>query len=176
MANYVQKAKAALIGSFQDIAADADKQAAVNGNIFSRTVEKSFGNATAGTAITESNFYEARRGGIVRSATIIAPINVAQDAANIATVLLQKRTITAGVAGAAVTIATFSTITVTGFALTAFVPFSVPLTAANVVFGANDVLTYSITKGGTGVALTAATSEISISVDIEEDGTGAGGP
>lgn len=176
MANYVEKAKSALIGSFQDIPSDADKAAAVNGNLFSKTIEKSFANATAGTAVTESMFYETRRGGIVRTITLNAPVAVAQDAANIATILVQKRTITAGVAGAPVTIASTSTITVTGFAMTAFVPLVMVLVAAATVVGPNDVITYSVTKGGTGVALTAATSEFTISLDFEENGFGAGGP
>ena len=175
MANYVEKAKSALIGSFQELTA-AEQAAYVNGNISSKTISRAFANATAGTAVTETVLEDVRRGGIVRSVTITAPIAVAQDAANIATILVQKRTITAGVAGAAVTIATISTITVTGTALVAFVPFSVPLTAANTVVGPTDVLTYSVTKGGTGVALTAATSEFLISVDFEENGFGAGGP
>lgn len=176
MANYVQKAKAALFGSLQDITLDSEKRAFVNGNLCSILFEKAVANATAGTAITESLLAEPRRGGIVKSAHVVAPINVAQDAANIATILVQKRTITGGVAGAAATIATISTVTVTGTALTAFVPFALPITAANAVLGPNDVITYSVTKGGTGVALSAATSEFLVSVDFEEDGFGEAGP
>lgn len=175
MANYVEQGKSALIGSFQNMAA-ADSASLVNGNLFSRTISRAFANATAGTAVTESAFEDVRRGGIVRSVVVVAPIAVTADAANIATILVQKRTITAGVAGAAVTIATISTITVTGVSLVAFVPLVVPITAANAVVGATDVLTYSVTKGGTGVALTAATSEFLISLDYEENGSGAGGP
>lgn len=176
MANYVEKAKSALIGSFQDIPLDADKQAVVNGNLFSRLYEKSFANGTAGTAVTESLLAEPRRGGYVRSITLTAPINVAQAAADIATILVQKRTITAGVAGAPVTIATISTITVTGTAFTAFVPYTMVLVAAATNVGPTDVITYSVTKGASGVALSAATSEFLISLDFEESGFGAGGP
>lgn len=175
MPNYVEKAKSAIAGSLSELTS-SEQAAYVNGNLSSRTYEKAIANATAGTAVTESILIEPRRGGIVRSVNVIAPIGVAQDAANIATILVQKRTISGGAAGAPVTIATISTITVTGAAFVAFVPFSVPLTAANTTYGANDVITYSITKGGTGVALSAATSEFTISIDVEENGSGAGGP
>jgi len=177
MANYVEQAKSAIMGSLMQLT-DAQRQAYVNGNISSRTISRAFANATAGTAVTESAFEDVRRGGIVRSVTITAPIAVAVDATNNATILVQKRTISGGAAGAAATIATVATTTagVGAGGLVAFVPFSVPLTAANVVVGPDDVLTYSVTKGGTGVALTAATSEFLISVDFEENGFGAGGP
>ena len=142
--------------------------AAIDGLLSKRTYSYDVANATAATAVTESVIAHVRRGGIVRNISLNAPIAVAQDAANIATFTIAKRT----GAGAAQTIASISTVTVTGVALVAFVPLEIAksfFTAANVVLADGDVLTLAIAKGGTGVALSAATSTLNVSVDVEED-------
>lgn len=121
--------------------------------------------ATAGTAVTETIMGHVRRAGIVKSVTITTPIAVTEAAANTATFTISKRT--AG--GAASTIATGQTITTTGIgSFTAFLPKSISLTAANVVLAAGDVLTIAISKQSSGVALTAATSYVHVSVDVLE--------
>lgn len=157
----IEKLKANLAGGEQAL---TDPATAING-LFTRTYSESAANSVAATAVTESILEDVRRAGIVKTVTVTAPIAVTGDPTNNAVITVSKRTIAAGAAGSAVTIATFTTTA----NLVAFVPFVVPLTAANVLVGAADVLTYSIAKGGTGVALTAATSFVKISVDVEEN-------
>lgn len=122
--------------------------------------------ATAATAVTETVVAHVRRAGILKSVTIATPIAVATHATNIATFTVSKRT----AAGAAVTVATGSTVTGTSGLgnFVAFVPKVIPLTNANVGVAPGDVLTLSVAKGGTGVALTAATSTFHASVDVLE--------
>lgn len=125
-------------------------------------------NGTAGTAVTESVIDHLRRPGLVKSITLTAPIAVTADNTNNATITVAKRT----GSGAAQTIATIATSTTGTNNLVAFVPFTIPasaFTAANTQLAAGDVLTVAIGKGGTGVALSAATSFFTVSVDIEEN-------
>lgn len=119
--------------------------------------------ATAGTAVTETVHWVAPYACKVVNAKISAPIGVAQAAANIATFNLARRT-----AGAAsVAIGSIHTTTTTGVALTAFVPQALTLTAANCTLAAGDVLTFAIVKGSSGVAVTAATSYLDLTVLVE---------
>ena len=125
-------------------------------------------NGTAATAVTESLIENLRRSGIVRSITLTAPAAVTADATNNAVITIAKRT----GSGAAQTIAAVTTNSAGTGSLVAFVPFVVPqsaFTAANVQLAANDVLTIAIAKGGSGVALSAATSFFTVSVDVEEN-------
>lgn len=158
----VEKIKSATVGAYSSLAPDA-----VLGT-FRRTYSESVINSVAGTAVTESVLEDVRRAGLIKSVALVAPIAVTADATNNATISVWKRTITAGVAGAATLIASgVTTVGGTG-TLAAFVPVELVLTAANTSVGASDVLTFGIAKGGTGVALTAATSAVKISVDVED--------
>lgn len=159
----VQLYKAAVRGANTQISG-----AAIDGVVSKRTFSVSVANATAGTAVTESLVEHIRRGGIVRSISLTAPIAVTLDPTNNAAITVSKRT----GAGAPAVIATISTIAAGTGSLVAFVPFAIPaaaFTAANTVVADGDVITFAIAKGGTGVALTAATSFFTISVDLEED-------
>lgn len=167
----VQRFKKALIGANTELSGTpAGTYSNLAGVLSKRTYSALIANATAGTGVTESVLEHVRRDGIVRSITLIAPIAVAVDGTNNATITVSKRT----AAGAAATIATIPT-TAAGIGaggFVAFVPFEVTaaqFTAANTQLAAGDVLTVAIAKGGSGVALTAATSFFTVSVDVEEN-------
>lgn len=123
--------------------------------------------ATAGTAVTETvhaNITETSA--TVKKIMLSAPIAVTANGTNFATVTVSKRT----GAGGAVTLGTFAT---SATSMVAFVPIVLTpgsgLTAANLKLTAGDVITVAIAKSGTGVALTAATSNFNVSVLIAED-------
>jgi hypothetical protein len=123
--------------------------------------------ATAGTAVTETVMAHVQRASRPIAVTISTPIAVTASDSNYATFTIAKRT----AAGSAVTLATIFTKTGgssgTGN-LAAFVPYVLPLTYANFDIAAGDVLTVAISKTGSGVALTAATSYVNVTVDVEE--------
>ena len=121
--------------------------------------------ATAGTAVTETVLFQAARPGIVKRCTFAAPIAVTAHDTTYATMTVSKRT----GSGAATVIATQTT-KITGGSgnLTAFVPITLTLTASAAAIAADDVVTILISKASTGVALTAATSYASFTVDVEE--------
>jgi hypothetical protein len=131
-----------------------------------RIISKLFQDAaTAGTAITETVFCRVPGACRVVSVYVSAPIAVTAAAANIATFNLAKRT--AGAASTAV--ATGSTVTAgTPGTLTAFAPAALTITAANAELAAGDALTFAVVKGASGVALTAATSYLEVTVELED--------
>lgn len=97
----------------------------------------------------------------VISAQWVGSANVVGNDVNNATILLRRRD---GVGGGAVTIASFTTDVASG-GFTAFQPKSIgPL--ANVVLAAGSILTFEITKVGTGVAIPPGL--LSVIVDIDE--------
>lgn len=153
--------KNALLGANPTITSDPNDLL----RLFRRTYALPIANGTAATAVTESAIDRVHGPGLVRTITLMAPILVTGDNTNNAVVTVAKRT--AG--GAAVVIAAFTT-NVAGGNIAAFVPFEVPSTAftpANTQLLANDVLTVAIAKGGSGVALSAATSFFTVSVNVE---------
>lgn len=126
--------------------------------------------ATAGTAWTETFVWRNDTGGSVKvvSAHAVTPIAVTANGSNYASFLAYQRT-SAGASQA--TIATFATDTVATDDMVAHAPKEMTLTNANVVVPAGGVITAAVTKTGTGVALTAATSEASIILVVEPVGT-----
>lgn len=131
---------------------------------------------TAGTAWTESPVFSVDMASVqfpITGITIIAveamfPIAVTANNSNYATLLLQQR-VAAGTGN--VTVATNTTQIsdgVFGANIVAFKPYLMTLTAANVVLAAGSMLTMSVSKTGTGVALAAATSEGCLTIVYEE--------
>jgi hypothetical protein len=135
---------------------------------------------TAGTAQTETAFASLESSPAqwkVISATLMVPVAITANGSNLASIFLNKRTITAGAAGAAVVVASLTTNTtdpVLGTNAAAFVGYAMTLsaTAANLLLSATattfDVMTANVTKTGTGVAIAAATSQAYIDVLVQE--------
>lgn len=129
---------------------------------------------TAGTAQTETPVGRCdanlSTGWTVLEASVVLPISVTANNSNYATFTLNKRTS----GGAAVVVAQSTTqITdpVFGSNATAFVayPTALSATAANLLLAAGtDVLTFAVSKTGTGVALAAATSQGWVDVVVQE--------
>lgn len=122
--------------------------------------------ATAGTAVTETVIGSAVDAGKVTYINITAPIAVTGHATNNATITVSKRT----AAGSAVIIGTYTTTLVSPVnTMVAFVPRPVTLatTAGYTSLAAGDVVTVLISKGSSGVALTAATSYFNVEVGVE---------
>lgn len=122
--------------------------------------------ATAGTAFTKSLIWRNDTGvdQKVISAEAAAPIAVTANATNYASFIVTKLD-SAGANGA--TVGTFATDTVTTDDMVAHVPKALTLTDANVVVPAGSILVGEVTKTASGVALTAATSRASITVELE---------
>ena len=119
--------------------------------------------ATAGTAHTETFVWQNDTGAdmYVTAANVVVPIAVASNGSNYASFFLYRRTS----AGASQT--TIGTVDTSATSLVAFAPQALTLTAANVLVANGSVLTCAITKTGTGVALTAATSQARIEITLE---------
>lgn len=120
--------------------------------------------ATAGTAVTETVVLVAPYALKVVSAKMAAPIAVTASDSTYATVTVSTRS----GAGGASTVAVMTTKTSGSGgsgSLVAFVP--VAMTVTTTILAAGDVLTLSIAKASTGVALTAATSYFAVEIVIE---------
>jgi hypothetical protein len=150
-------------GVFSSAATDAQKARAdhvFNGRYAAENYSDA---ATAGTAVTETVHCQiTETSAYVKKIRFTAPIAVTANGSNFATITVSKRT----AAGAAVTLGTFST---SATSMVAFVPADLTLTAANLKLAAGDVITVAISKTGTGVALTAATSNVNVTVYFAED-------
>lgn len=123
--------------------------------------------ATAGTAQTATPFYTNDTGGNMRviSCKLIVPIAVTANATTNMTATVAK----VDAAGSnSATIASYTS-DVAGGSLTAFVPKALTLTAANVVVANGWTLNAAVSKGSTGVAFTAATSQAYIEVILEPE-------
>lgn len=125
--------------------------------------------ATAGTAVTETvvaTFPFASAGVKVLGCTFATPIAVTANDTSYATVTLASR----DSAGAnALTIGSQTTKITGGTGnITAFKPYSLTLTAANVIVPQGGCLTIAVAKASSGVALTAATSTVNVTVFYEE--------
>ncbi len=120
---------------------------------------------TAATAQTETFIYQNSTTGNVRvvSASVTTPIGVTADNTNNAVFNVFRRT-SAGASQAQV--AQLTTNAAQGN-LVAFAPASMTLTPANIILAPGAVLTASVAKGGTGVAIGAATSQSRIEVLLE---------
>lgn len=121
---------------------------------------------TIGTAVTESVIYRAPAAGVVKAAYYTAPVAIPGNDTTFATFTLSKRT-----AGGAATVIGSQNTKITGGAgsAVAFVPVPLVLVGAAVQLAAGDVLTIAVTKGSTGVAISAATSTAGITVLLEEN-------
>lgn len=119
---------------------------------------------TAGTAQGEVAFWYNDTGVDVKvvNAYAVTPVGVTANATTYATFELTKR-----VAGAATSIGTFATDTVTTDDMTAYVEKSLTLTDANVLVPAGAWLAAKVTKASTGVAIASSTAQASIVAIIE---------
>lgn len=120
----------------------------------------------AATAQTETWTWQNTTGTNVRvvQATIAAPVAVLADPANNATFTVTRR----DAAGINAAIVATGTTTAGGVgSLVAFLPVALPLTVANVIVPINGQLTVLVSKGGTGVAVAAATSQARIEILLE---------
>ena len=165
-----------LAGTFTDVVGPDGKQMltpVVSTNQPVKRRSKSFlvsDAATAGTAVTELCVGRADSpgGAKIISVTVAAPIAVTAVDANFATFTLSKRT-----AGGAATICATQTTKTSGSGgvgnMAAFVDTALTLqAAAAITLASGDTMTFLISKGGTGVALTAATSQVGVTVVYEE--------
>lgn len=155
----------ALRGLFS--ALDATDEALLKNTIYRDKVEAHVTDGgTAGTAQTETFIYKNTSGTnqLVVSASFCTPIAVTADASNNATITVTKRSSSGGTA--AIVATNVTTAGGTG-SITAFLPVPLTLTVANVVLAANEVLTVLVSKGGTGVAIGAATSQARVEVVLE---------
>ena len=130
----------ALADSFLGVACQSWIKSAADGAAGTATAETVIGQCGAATPLTAVRF--------VPAAALTA------DNANYATILIQKRT----GAGAPSTVATVTTQITGSGNWTAFVPVNIPISAGLVLAG--DVLTFTISKTGTGVVVLAGTLEM----------------
>lgn len=154
-------------GLFSSAATDAQKARAEHVFCGRYLTEDYSDAATAGTAVTETvHAAITETAATVKKIMITAPIAVASNGSNFGTWTIAKRT----GAGGAVTLGTFAT---SATSMVAFVPIVLTptsgLTAANLKLAQGDVITVALAKSGTGVAFTAATSNVNVSVLIQED-------
>jgi hypothetical protein len=126
-----------------------------------------FDAATAGTAQTETPIGVVQDAGQVKAIYVQVPVAVTASDTDKATITIAKRT-AAGASSA--TIATLVTNVAQGN-LVAQAAYSLTLTAANTRLAAGEVLTVAVAKAGSGVALTAATSEGKVTVVYEKGST-----
>lgn len=112
----------------------------------------------AGTATTETAFSRISRTGTIVGAWFVPSSTLTGDASNNATLTLAKRD---GAGGGASTVAAITTTAVAGN-WSAFVPVSLG-TLSNASVAAGNVLTFAISKGGTGVVVPAGTLIVAIS-------------
>ncbi len=121
---------------------------------------------TAATAQTETFLYKNTTGSnvLVVGASVCTPIAVTADPTNNATFTITKRSISGG---SAVVVATGVTTAGGTGSLVAFLPVALTLTVANLVLAPNEVLTILMSKGGSGVATSAATSQTRLEVLLE---------
>lgn len=108
--------------------------------------------AAAGTATAETPFYTALVAQTISAVNVNANAALTADGTNNATVIIRKRD---GAGGAAATVATLVT-DVAGGSWSAFVNKSLGA-ITNGVMAAGSVLTFEITKAGTGVVVPAST-------------------
>lgn len=124
---------------------------------------------TAGNAAGEWVIGRVPYACVVKDVYITTGVDVAADNTDYATITFAKRA--AADYTTAVTIASSDTRAANLNGLTAFTPASIPLTAANVVLTAGDVLTIKATKAASGKALgaavTAAGAYVGVSVRLE---------
>lgn len=120
---------------------------------------------TAATAATETALWTNNTGTnqLVTGVTIATPIAVTGDNTNNATVTVTRRD-SAGINP--LVVATLTTNVATGN-FTAFLPKALTLTVANVVVPPGGILTVLVSKGGTGVAIGAATSQSRVQVQLQ---------
>lgn len=118
---------------------------------------------TAGTAQTETPFWTNHTTGpvAVLAARVITPVAVALNAGNFVTFTVTRRD---AAGGNALVVATLTTAATT---INAFTPTLLPLTAGNIVVPAGGCLTVLASKAGTGVAISAATSQCIVEVLYE---------
>ncbi len=130
-----------------------------------RSVEVTDG-GTAGTAQTETVAWRNDTGGDVwiTDLYLVTPVNVTANATNYATFSVFKRT-SAGASQA--TIGAFATDTVTTDDLVAFAPKAIPMTDANRLVPNGSVVTVSVSKTASGVAIAAATSQANVLITYE---------
>jgi len=149
----------------------AAKDATENDNVFGMVLRDQVGaqvtdGGTAGTAQAEIPIATVTDGGRVTAVRLTTAIAVTASDTNYASFFVQKRT--AG--GAAVTIGTGTTQTSGSGglgSLVAWTPVTIVLTDANRVLAAGDILTVSVSKTGSGVAIASATVSANLSVVFE---------
>lgn len=149
---------------------DATDEALVKYCVGGRRIEKVrlFDAATAGTAMTTTNFFRNATGGSLRivSAYVVAPVAVAADNTDYVTFTLAK----VDPAGAnAATVASGDSRAASLNALAANAPEALTLTVANVVLLDGWSLTAAVAKAGAGKAITAATSDAYLYVVLEPE-------
>jgi len=155
----------ALAGLFSSL--DATDRTLLERTLSGRRFEKVrlFDAATAGTAMTTTPFFTNQTGGNLRviSVKVIAPIAVAADNTDYVTFTCAK----VDSAGAnAATVATADTRAASLNALAAHTAEALTNTVANLVLADGWSLTAAVAKAGAGKAITAATSDAYMIVEL----------
>lgn len=156
--------KLAQVGHVKSIGSSEISDATLDvANTHKRTYEVGVANGTASTNIDETEVVYCRRDAVVKSIAVVAPAAVTASDLNFKAITVAKRT----GSGSAVTLATVNTQTTGSGNLAAFVPYELTLSCTLVC--ANDTITVKAIATNNGVALSAATSLVKVSVDLEED-------
>jgi hypothetical protein len=127
-----------------------------------------FDAATAGTAMTTTGFYTNNTGGNLRvtRAWVVTPVAVTTGETDFVTFTLAK----VDSAGAnAATVASGATNAASLGALVANTPEALALTVANVVIADGWTLTAAVAKAASGKAITAATSDAYLYVELQPE-------
>lgn len=147
-----------LIGNYPPAIASALKSVA--DRTYTVTLDKYSADATAATASAERPVFRAADACTVTAAYFLPGGALTADNTDYAVLRIQKRD---GVGGSASTVASYTT-NVAGGSLTAQVTKSLG-TITNASVAAGSILTFEITKGGSGVAVPAGQLLITYTVD-----------
>src|SRR5262245_15966829 len=110
---------------------------------------KQAADAAANTATAETVFFQAEVDLVIEQVEVVPSAALTADNANNAVITVQKRNADGSTN---VTVATMTTNVASGN-WTAFVAKALTLTASNAGLSVGQILTFTITKGGTGVAV-----------------------
>lgn len=126
-------------------------------------------NGTAATDFAGVPIIMLNVNALLISAAIVSPIAVTADATNNRTLALSKYSLATTYGTPVGLITTVTTNSAGTGSLVAYTPFAFTVTAANVQCVVGDVIVFSSTHGGSGVALSSATQPVLIQVTVQEN-------
>ena len=128
-----------------------------------------FLNGTAATDFTGITIVYLPFNAILISAVIVCPIAVTADATNNRTLAISKYSLATSYGTAVSLITTVTTNSAGTGNLAALTPYSFTVTAANAQCVTGDVIAFSSTHGGSGVALGNATHPVLVQLTFQEN-------